>query len=317
MTSNTPDNFWININPVEYGLNIDLLQEHLKLCKLSGADACFVAFRNLIISEWYSSEYRVPMCAMSSTKSITSLLIGMLIDSGKILDIHEPVFKFIPEWAEGIKRDVKIWHLLTNTSGLLRNVQNGVGDAWDKNSYVVTLSPSTKPGTVFSYSNEAVQLLSPIIEKASGESAHQYAKKYLFEPLDMQDTYLSLDTAGHTWTYSEMMTTPRDLARIGLMMLNRGKWQQKQIVTESWIHQSTSPSQSLNSKHGLLWWLHEPPKFFASLGYLDNNMYVFPNNDLIIIRMQYKKSNSSTVKYMPSAFSLFNKLLFEKDKLSK
>jgi CubicO group peptidase (beta-lactamase class C family) len=72
------------------------------------------------------------------------------------------------------------------------------------------LSLSTDPGTTWVYSNEGVQLLSPILDAAAGEPIQDYAARRLFEPLGMEHTQLKIDSAGHAWTYADMETTPRD-----------------------------------------------------------------------------------------------------------
>jgi len=150
------------------------------------------------------------------------------------------------------------------------------------------LSPTAEPGTRWDYSNEGAQLLSPILDRAAGEPIHEYARKRLFEPLGMRETRLHLDEQHHAWTYADMETTPRDLARIGLLMLQRGVWHERRILSEAWINASTRPSQELNPGYGLLWWLHNDPPGFAAHGHLDTDLHVFPGLDLIVVRMQAK-----------------------------
>jgi CubicO group peptidase (beta-lactamase class C family) len=174
------------------------------------------------------------------------------------------------------------------TSGLPRMFSEGLSSVNDKNTFVINLNPAAEPGTVWAYSNEGVQLLSPILDQAAGEPIQDYARKRLFEPLGMRGTRLHLDEKGHAWTHADMETTPRDFARIGLLMMNKGMWQGKRIVSESWVKQLTTPSQTLNTGYGLLWWLFDEPKGYAALGYLDTNLYVFPDKELIVVRMQAK-----------------------------
>ncbi len=76
-------------------------------------------------------------------------------------------------------------------------------------------------------------------------------------------------------------------------------------MSESWIKQSSAPSQTLNSGYGLLWWLFDKPKVYAAKGYLDTNLYVFPEKDLIVIRMQAKPV-AQPQSYEDEALSLFS-----------
>jgi hypothetical protein len=280
------DGFWEVADPTSLEVDIDVLEKHQKLCEDTGADACLVVRSGRIVQEWCSERYRVPMYAMSTTKSITGLLVGMLIDDGKIESIEEPVCTYLPEWCHGDKGKVTLRHLLSMTSGLTNIKEGGVGSVGDKNPFVTSLPLTFEPGTRWSYSNEGVQLLSPILDQAAGEPIQDYARKRLFEPLGMMDTRLHTDTAGHAWTYADMETTPHDLARIGLLMLNEGMWQDQRIISADWVQKSTTKSQSLYPEYGYLWWLHDRPQGFAGHGHLDTNLYIFPELDLIAVRMQ-------------------------------
>src|SRR5438034_5933516 len=102
----------------------------------------------------------------------------------------------------------------------------------------------------------------------------------------MRETRLHLDERGHAWTYADMETTPRDFARLGVLMLNRGPWQGRRVVGEAWVQRSTEPSQDFNRRYGLLWWLIEAPQGYSARGYLDTNLYVFPAHELVVVRMQ-------------------------------
>ena len=303
----TEDTFWQAVNPAALGVDAEALKLHGDLCTRTGADACLVVYKGKIVQERYYRTYRAPAMAMSSTKSITGILVGMLIDDGKIKGPDEPVCTYVKQWCSGQKGKVTLRHLMSMTSGLPRMFSEGVGSVGDKDPFVIGLSPAAEPGTVWAYSNEGVQLLSPILDRAAGEPIQEYARKRLFEPLGMRGTRLHLDEKGHAWTYADMETTPRDFARVGLLMLNRGVWQGKRIVSESWVRQLTTPSQTLNPGYGLLWWLFDSPKGYAALGYLDTNLYVFPEKDLIVVRMQ-SKPLAQQPPYEEEALALFKRL---------
>jgi len=282
------DRFWKVASPATMGLDATALNRHRLLCERTGADACLVIYRGTIVQEWYSSKYVEPIGAMSSTKSITGLLTGMLIADRKIGGIDDPVCKFLPSWCAGIRGRVTVGHLLSMTAGLPAMPDSSVGYKKEKNVYVMSLQPTSEPGTTWAYSNESAQLLSPILDKAAGGSIAQYARARLFEPLGMTHTNLKVDASHEAWTYAEMATTPRELARIGLLMLNRGVWQGRRIVSENWVDAATHASQSLNRGYGLLWYVDPVAKAFATHGHLDTSMHVIPDLDLIVVRMQAK-----------------------------
>jgi CubicO group peptidase (beta-lactamase class C family) len=225
---------------------------------------------------------------MSTTKSITGILVGMLIDDGRIPSIDEPVCTYVQEWCDGIRGAVTVGHLLSMTSGLPRYTDRSVGFVGDKNAFVIGLTPENPPGATWAYSNEGAQLLSPVLDRAAGRPIQDYARDRLFEPLGMKDTRLNLDQQRHAWTYADMQTTPRDLLRIGELMLNRGRIGSRQVVSRKWVEASTTASQVLNDRYGLLWWLLPEIDGFAALGHLDTDVLVVPSRRLIIVRMQSK-----------------------------
>ena len=218
---------WRRVDPASLEMDPAAVREHETLCATSGADACLVVYRGAIVSEYLGPRFRLPMLAMSSTKSITSLLVGMLLDDGKLEGLDTPVSRYLPSWNEGDKSRATLRHLLTHTAGLRSRMtaqEGSIGWSRDKNGGALALSLSWPPGTRFEYSNEGVRLLSPVLDAAAGEPIQRYARRRLFEPLGLRDTALSVDGKGHASTYADLKTSPRDLARIGLLLLHGGVW---------------------------------------------------------------------------------------------
>jgi CubicO group peptidase (beta-lactamase class C family) len=286
-SSPADDGFWRRGDPAALGLDTTALERHRDICERTGADACLVVHRGRIVQEWYGRGYARPIEAMSSTKSVTGLLVGMLIADGKIRSADQPVCDFLSTWCGGIRGRVTLRHLLTMTAGLPAMPDSSVGFRDHKDAFVMRLVPTAEPGTRWEYSNEDVQLLSPILDRAAGEPIQDYARRRLFEPLGMRDTRLYAPE-GEAWTYAGMQTTPRDFARLGLLMLQRGRWAGQQIVPAEWVEASTRPSQSLNREYGLLWWLEPEARAFAAHGHLDTDLYVVPDVELVVVRMQAK-----------------------------
>jgi CubicO group peptidase (beta-lactamase class C family) len=303
------DGFWKSADPAALGLDLAAIKEHRALAKSSGADGVLIAYRGNVISEWYSPRYRTPAATMSSVKSVTGLLAGLLIADGK-LALDDPVSRFVPGWDEGLRRRVTVRHLLTMTSGLsqARGPGQSVGFAADKNAYVVGLAPTSEPGSRWAYSNEGVQLLSPILEKAAGVPLQDFARDRLFRPIGMDETRLRLDAKGHAWTYADAETSLRDFARLGELMRNKGRWQGRPIVPEAWALASTQPCPQ-NASYGYLWWLTDNPKGFAARGYLDTNCYVFPGLELVVARIQARPYLFATEPYEPKALALFKRIV--------
>ena len=314
-TMERPVNDWPSADPDTMGLDAEALQAHLDRCQRSGAFGCLVAYKGHVVQEWYRLDHRNPYVGTASAvKSWTGLLTGMLIADGAIDSVGVPVAAFIPEWTAGAEAGVTIRHLLTMTSGLADrtgsrmtipppdpaagDLPSGPGVVAAKNTtgYVLDLPLDWAPGERFSYSNEGVQLLSPILERAAGMPLARYARERLFGPLGMDATRLRVDEYYNTVTFGGAETTLPDFARIGQLMLNEGRWNGQQIVPTSWVERSTTPTPAMPN-YGLLWWIDPPRSNFAAAGSQDNVCIVFPDLDLVVARMQRDPQPDSDVKY--------------------
>lgn len=299
------------------GLSAEALQSHLDRCKKSRAFGCLVAYKGHVVQEWYRIEHRRPFVGTASAvKSWTGLLTGMLIADGAIDSVGVPVAKWIPEWTAGARAGVTIRHLLTMTSGLsdrtgsrmtipppdkTTDLPDGPGVVGAKNTteYVLDLSLDFSPGKRFSYSNEGVQLLSPILERAAGMSLARYARERLFGPLGMQKTRLKVDEYYNTVTFGSAETTLSDFARVGQLMLNDGQWNGEQVVPASWVERSTTPTETMPN-YGFLWWIDQKRGNFAAAGSLDNVCIVFPELHLVVARVQRDPQPGAKIKYQSS-----------------
>ena len=195
--------------------------------------------------------------AMSVTKSIVSLGIGRLIMQGKIKSINQPIHEFYPEWNQGRKKEITIKHLLNHTSGL-QNYPNTSVEIYPSPDFIklaLAAELENTPGTKFLYNNKAVNLLAGIIEKASRVRMDEFFKVEIFKPMGIIDFSWSVDSAGNPHAMSGLQIFPKDLAKIGQLVLNRGKWNGNQLIHENWFDIMLIPSQNHYMKCGLLWWL--------------------------------------------------------------
>jgi len=252
---------------------------------------------------------------MSSTKVVASLLIGNLVDTG-LLDYSSRVSGILPEWSGGLRDEVTIVVLLTHSGGFeqRKTKDTSVGFARNKRDFVMHITPDFQPGSRFVYSNEGIQLLEPIINKITGEDVGDYAAETIFSKLGMKNTKL-YDYGGSAWLYAEMRTTARDMARLGLMMKRNGVWNGQQIVSTDYVEKATTSSKN-SSTMGYAWWILDPKKtlrgFYAS-GYLNTDIYVFEDHDLVIVRTQAPKNGYSgqneSGNYFNAAMRLFKEIV--------
>jgi CubicO group peptidase (beta-lactamase class C family) len=263
-----------------------------KLIEFSEAtftDEIMVVHKNKVVCHWKNMNCdSLYLNTSSMVKSWTGLVIGILIDSELISSEDDLVCQYIPEWKDGCTHKITIKNLLTMSAGLsTRRGAQGILAVEDMNDYALNVKLDTLPDMEFNYSNESVQLLGVIIEKLTGKSANEYFHEILFEPLGMDSTRLAMDPIGHDMVYGGASTTLDDAANIGMLMINGGKYDNKQIVSDSWIKKSITPSEKA-SFYGYLWWLdyNSEYKSFAATGDGGQLTIVFPELDLVFLRQQ-------------------------------
>lgn len=204
---------------------------------------------------WYAGGAPARIAAMSMTKSVVNLAVGRLVTTGAIRSLDEPVSRFYPEWRRGPKAAVTLRHLLGHTSGL-----RDPGDASDveRSPDAVRLAldaPLTDaPGTRFAYNNTAVNLLSGIVQKASGKRMDVYVRDEIFTPMGITDVRWALDSAGNALAYAGLEIRADDVAKLGQLVLDRGRWAGRELIAPAWFDESFRAS-ALNPRGGLLWWL--------------------------------------------------------------
>ncbi|NAS13545.1 serine hydrolase [Flavobacteriaceae bacterium R33] len=271
----------------------------------------------------------------SATKPIISLLMGIALDRGIIESIDDPISRYlknpIPEKnIDPRKNEISIRHLLTMSSGL-------DCDDWDKRSagqedkvyrkkdwlqFTLNLPMVEDPGVSARYCSMGVVLAAEIIAQASGMPIAEFADRYLFHPMGI--TNLSW---GHTSTSKAVIPSskrlymrPRDLAKIGLLVHNKGKWNAEQLVSEEWIALSTSKQTTLaNLDYGFLWW-HIPfktqngtAKAITATG--NGGQYIFVLEELDMIAVFTGGAYNSEKSKVPFAIvnNVFIPLLEDKD----
>lgn len=265
----------------------------------------FLIIRNDSIQfEKYFSKYTESsvVASFSMAKSITSILIGCAIDDKRIQSVNEPITNYIPELKKNGFEKVTIEHLLQMTSGLKFNESyfNPFGDA--ANFYYGTnlrkairkMKLKAEPGIAFDYVSGSTQLLGLVLERAlKNKTISTYLQEKIWQPLQMEyDASWSLDRSknGLEKTFCCLNARARDFAKIGRLYLNKGNWNGKQIVSESWVKQSTKIDNSNGSVnfYQYQWWLPSLSGDFMAEGILGQFIYVNPNKNLIIVRLGKK-----------------------------
>ncbi|MHC4222658.1 MAG: serine hydrolase domain-containing protein [Planctomycetota bacterium] len=225
---------------------------------------------------------------MSVTKFVTALGIAMLLEEGKIPSLDTSLSSFFPSWNKGLEAKVTLHHILTHTSGIRHEkMALKLNKEEDRVRYVLRSGVGTEPGTQYAYNNDAVALLGGIFPITSGEQADEYIARRLFKPLGIKDWSWGRDGKGTTCTYAELRLSARDLARIGRLVADRGRFGSRAVVSEEWLERLARPATPLKPDQGLLWRLIlEGRKGVYHTGWLGQWLIVYPSEKLVAVRLR-------------------------------
>lgn len=222
----------------------------------------------------------------STGKSIASALIGIAVDRQEISSIDEPAANYLPQWQNTGRDSVTIRALLEMRSGLVkeegRDSVSMYAAGGDQLALSLDRQIGERPRTKWVYRNEDSMLFAGILEEATGVSVGEYAETHLFSKIGMTAEWWT-DTAGHALTYCCVDATTRDFARFGLLFARDGKWENEQIVSQSWVKESTTVPEG-NTYYALQWWIFSEWGAIATFGYHVNNIWVYPELDLVVVR---------------------------------
>ncbi|WP_395103842.1 serine hydrolase domain-containing protein [Actinomadura sp. SCN-SB] len=253
---------WEKVAPGSVGLDAAALDRLADKAEKGRSNCLAVVRDGKLAGEWYFRQGRpdAGQEVFSVTKSVASLLVGIAQDDGA-LRIDDRASTWITEWQGTPSEKVTVRDLLSNASGREWSTGSDYGRlifARDRTSYAIGLKQARPPGTVWAYNNAAIQTLDRVLRGATGQDAMSFARTRLFEPLGMTRTMLTKDRSGNPQLFMGMLSTCRDLARLGQLMLNQGQWGGRRIVSAEWVKASTGrPSTKLNDAYGYLWWLNK------------------------------------------------------------
>ncbi|MFI8709595.1 serine hydrolase domain-containing protein [Bacillus sp. NPDC077411] len=305
-----PPTKWQTADPATLRMNPEKLSALESMIKSdhSNINGIVVVRKGYIAYEKYYNGYGPDDThhVASVTKSIISALIGIAIDAGYIQNVDQKVLDFFPEYVFNAaqKQEITIRHLLTMTVPYpFEDWHEPLDKLCQQPDWVTyTLDMLGEKGKLgaFKYSTAGAHLLSAIITRSTGKSAREFANERLFKPIGMKEIpdyemksfgFEDLfgknvkgwikDPNGNSTGGWGLTLTPRDMARFGLLYLNRGIWDNKEIISKTWIDESTM----INPNHyGYLWWVHEEDGVFAYLARGDggNVICCIPGKDLVV-----------------------------------
>jgi CubicO group peptidase (beta-lactamase class C family) len=241
----------------------------------------------------------------SQTKSVVSLLMGIAIDKGYIKSEYEPVSRYFPDEFNkegGLKSSVTIKDLLTMSAGFEWEEMLPFDDPKNDNmnmfnsgkwlKYALSRPMAKKPFTEFKYNSGCPMIVAGIIEKAAKMKLDEFAARYLFEPLKIKRFRWQKDSTGFCHAGGGLFLKPGDMLKIGGVVMNVGKWDNQQLVSENWIRKATESHLSTSfdtSAYGYFWWIREmttnggkTTKIVSAEGAGGQKLYIIPEYKMIV-----------------------------------
>jgi CubicO group peptidase (beta-lactamase class C family) len=298
------DDGWPTATWEEVGIDPDIAREAVEqiIAGEAGVIHSLLVARDgkLAIEEYFHGFERSDLHDIAGcTKSVASLLIGIATDQGRIDDVASPVLDRFPEQRPAAGpgwEHVTLEHLLTMTVGRNRGEWQRTGARECLETpfhFVLTDEVSGPHGAHWRYGDRDVNLLAGVIRNATGLHADDFAREYLFEPLGIESwEWGDGKKDGFPMLHGTLQLRPRDVAKIGALILQDGRWDGRQVVSESWVRASTTARVRTAGpeEYGYLWWSSrlpdgrgsDVPAIFAS-GWGGQLIYVVPSWDAVIV----------------------------------
>jgi CubicO group peptidase (beta-lactamase class C family) len=254
----------------------------------------------------------------SVSKTVTSAIIGIAMSRGDFkAPLSTPVLHYFDESKvknlDARKRRMTLRDLLTMTSGLDWNEDLPYDDpsnpsdlmeaADDWVQFVIDRPMKDEPGSVFAYSSGATELLAYIFQRETGADIEHYAHAHLFAPLGIRDYFWKRTPLGVVDTEGGLYLRAEDLAKIGVLYLNDGRWNERRLMTSDWIKESLTPRIDAGEgfKYGYQWWLlphGEPARLaWAARGMGGQRLLVFPEDHLIVVSTAWHILNEASIEF--------------------
>lgn len=292
---------WVWANPADVDMDAALLDVAARqAADIPRFRSLLVARRGRLVFEQYfgSATASTLHDVRSVTKSIVSMLTGIAHAEGFLPNLDASIGQFLgadyvldaADWR------VRVWHLLTMSSGYAWNEHSGddynlwIG-ASDQVQYVLDRPQVSTPGQQFTYDSGAAHVLAVVVEHATGMSLPLLAKRYLFDPAGISSVQWEQLADGHVNGAAGIQLRARDLLRLGQLVLQNGRSGSRQIVPADWIDAATKPAflwrDALGHQggvsYGYLWWTTDQPRAFFAWGYGGQYLYVLPDRALVVL----------------------------------
>jgi CubicO group peptidase (beta-lactamase class C family) len=230
----------------------------------------------------------------SVTKCVMSALTGIALEKGILKSLEITLGESLPSVPKE-KQEITLWQLLTMTSGLPFTDKIPEMPRWLKSKnwveYLLTLPLAFRPGEKFSYSSGNTHLLAAVINKHLDTKLRDFAQTELFNPLGIGNPYWESDPQGIPFGAANLFLPIRDMLKIGYLYLQKGFWEGKQLISQEWVNESTTPKVHAkdNFEYGYAWWLRnyalsnqkKPVKVICACGWAGQRIYIIPEMEIV------------------------------------
>jgi CubicO group peptidase (beta-lactamase class C family) len=293
-----PTGGWQTTTPEQQGIDSAKLAEEIQAIrdKHLAIDSVMIIRNGYKVLDAYFSPYdgSFPHDLGSVTKSVTTTLVAIAADQGK-LRLDQPVVSFFKDRTianlDDRKKSLTVLDLVSMRNGMesgcfhgdeptldaMRSQPDWVQAALDRKM-------TSQPGAKFCYDSPGMHLLSAILQEATGMTELDFARQYLFEPLGIQDAAWEIDPQGYYHGWGDLHLKPQDAAKLGLLWLQHGKWEDRQIVSAAWVLDSVrAHSRMVGNEYGYGygWWV-SPIDFYA-LGRGGQIIRIIPSMNAVVV----------------------------------
>ncbi|MEY3060532.1 MAG: hypothetical protein RL000_1884 [Bacteroidota bacterium] len=262
--------------------------------------------------------------SFSAAKSIVSLLIGIALDEGKIKSLDEPVGNYVDHFKTNGLEKVTIKHLLTMSSGT--NYMESDKSYFSMNAYgyygddlvhmVEMMERKEEPGQFWQYRSGDTQVLGLVVEKAFGQNISSLVSERFYKTMGAEyDAFWLLDgEEKREKAFCCFNAVARDYARFGQLVLNKGNWKGKQIVSEKYVTQATTPANFLKDReennapvdfYGYQYWIlkHSGVTAIAQNGLFGQYVYIIPEKNAVVVRLGESKVTKHIHHFQPENYT--------------
>jgi len=306
LVSKTP----VSFNDQEANISLEK-EDSLLLEELETAGFLVIKDKEIIHESYLNGfSQSEPTNSFSAAKSMVSLCIGVAIDEGYISSVNEKVSTFLPSFKEGEKTKITIRHLLTMSSGLSwsesgKNPYSNNAEAYygeNLRGLVLDQEVNSPPGKVFDYKSGDTQLLTFILEKATGKTLGAYFYENIWAKINTEHQgYWNLDKEnGDEKGYCCLYASARDFAKFSQLILNNGSWNGEQLISKEYLQNAIFPAQEIteksgkeNERYGWHWWYayKDGKHMHYGRGLLGQYYIAIPADNLIIVRTGWKRKS--------------------------